>query len=136
MSTNDQDPETILANYSRVKLQCRVDRHRWGRKVSYEQMTPSFARRYVMCTECGTQRWTEVDIKTFTWTGRSGYHYASGYLTAKTGLTLDDFRERLYSEDYAAAVKDGRVEYRREAEFETEEAPELKAVPAPRKKAS
>lgn len=115
MSTHDRTPEEVLTEYSRVKLQCRVDRHRWGRKVSYEQTTPSYARRYVMCTECGTQRWTEINIRTFEWTGRTGYHYAKGYLTLKTGLTLNDFRERLYSEDYAAAVKEGRVEYVHEA---------------------
>jgi hypothetical protein len=78
-------------------------------------MTPTFARRYVMCTECGTQRWTEINIKTSAWTGRTGYRYAAGYRTAGTGLTLDDFRERLYTEDYAAAVAAGRIEYRETA---------------------
>jgi hypothetical protein len=138
MSTNEQDPAEILVNYSKVKLQCRVDRHRWGRRVSYEQMTPSFARRYVMCTECGTQRWTEINTRTFEWTGRSGYHYAAGYLTAKTGLTLNDFRERLYSEDYAAAVKAGRIEYRADAEVEQELPTVAESLPVPitKKKAS
>lgn len=126
MATHSPDPERILADYSRVKLQCRVDRHRWGRKVSYEQMTPSYARRYVMCTECGTQRWAEINTRTFQWTGRSGYHYAAGYLTTKTGLTLNDFRERLYSEDYTAAVQAGRIEYRPEAVEEPAPVTELK----------
>ena len=134
MTTHSPDSERILADYSRVKLQCRVDRHRWGRKVSYEQMTPSYARRYVMCTECGTQRWTEINTRTFEWTGRTGYNYANGYLTLKTGLTLNDFRERLYSEDYAAAVKEGRVEYTRQVdEDEPEPVVELKSVPRQKK---
>lgn len=109
---NEIDPEKFLADYSKAKLQCRVDRHRWGRKVSYEQMTPTFARRYVLCTECGTQRWVEVNIKTYEWTGRVGYHYAKGYLASGLGLRLSDFRERQYREDYADAVGSGRVEYR------------------------
>ncbi len=109
---NAVDPEKFLADYSKTKLQCRVDRHRWGRKVSYELMTPTYARRYTMCTECGTTRWIEIDIKSFEWTGRAGYSYARGYLAAGLGLTRDDFRERLFREDYADAVRAGRVEYR------------------------
>jgi hypothetical protein len=116
LTTPEQDPDQFLAKYSKVKLQCRVDRHRWGRKVSYEQLTPSFARRYVMCTECGTQRWIEVNIKTFEWTGRAGYNYASGYLASRLGLTRDDFRERQFREDYADAVEKGRIEYREVAD--------------------
>ena len=117
---NEIDPDQFLAEYSKVKLQCRVDRHRWGRKVSYEQMTPTFARRYVLCTECGTQRWVEVNIKTYEWTGRTGYHYAKGYLAAGLGLRLDDFRERQYREDYDAAVKAGRIEYRHDVDEDAE----------------
>ena len=116
MTTPEQDPDEFLAKYSRVKLQCRVDRHRWGRKVFYEQMAPLFARRYVTCTECGTQRWIEVNVKTFEWTGRVGYNYASGYLASRLGLTRDDFRERLFREDYADAVDTGRITYREVAE--------------------
>lgn len=127
MSTQDQDPEQILADYSRAKLQCRVDRYRWGRKVSYEQMTPNFARRYKMCTDCGTQRWVEINTKTFEWTGRVGYHYAKGYLTTGTGLRLDDFRERLFREDYTDATKSGRIEYAPES------APEVVAMPKAKK---
>lgn len=121
MTTPEQNPDEFLARYSKVKLQCRVDRHRWGRKVSYEQMTPTFARRYVMCTECGTQRWVEVNIKIFEWTGRAGYNYAAGYLAAGLGLTRDDFRERLFREDYDAAIKAGRIEYRETAEDSDDE---------------
>lgn len=133
MSQSENDPDVVLANYSRVKLQCRVDRHRWGRKVSYEQMTPTFARRYTMCTECGTQRWTEINVRTYQWTGRSGYNYAAGYTTRKSGLTLNDFRERLYAEDYAAAVQAGLVEYRAgsDSDGEPSSAPELAVVPEP-----
>lgn len=127
MTTPEQDPDQFLAKYSKVKLQCRVDRHRWGRKVSYEQMTPTFARRYTLCTECGTQRWIEVNIKTFEWTGRVGYNYAAGYLAAGLGLTRDDFRERLFREDYADAVEKGRIEYREVAE-DPEDEPVVQTV--------
>lgn len=115
MST-EIDPDQFLANYSKTKLQCRVDRHRWGRKISYEQMTSTTARRYKLCTECGTQRWMEINTRTFIWTGRVGYHYAAGYLAAGLGLTGDDFRERLFREDYDAALKAGRIEYREQAQ--------------------
>lgn len=129
MSTHDEvDPEKFLADYSKTKLQCRVDRHRWGRKVSYELMSPSHARRHTMCTECGTMRWIEIDIKTFYWTGRAGYSYARGYLASGLGLTRDDFRERLFREDYAEATKAGRVEYRADALDEDDDPAEPETV--------
>ena len=134
MSTQERTPDEILASYSKVRLQCRVDRHRWGRKAFYEQMTPSFARRYQTCQDCGTQRWVEINIKTSVRTGRTGYLYASGYRTPGSGLTLNDFSERLYSEDYAAAVKDGRVEYAHEI-VEDEPAP-VTSIDKKTKKAS
>ena len=115
MPDNDLDPGEFLENYSRTKLQCRVDRHRWGRKVFYDQVAPSFARRYVTCQDCATQRWIEINIKSFEWTGRSGYNYANGYLASGLGLTRADFCERQYRSDYTEAVEAGRIEYRAQA---------------------
>ncbi len=126
MTTHDQDPEQVLAEYSHTQLQCRVDRHPWGRKAFYEQEAPRFARRYQTCPSCGTQRWKEVNIKTFEPTGRYGYSYAQGYQTPGTGLRLADFAERLYREDYAGAVKAGRVTFLDEEEAEPTPVTKLK----------
>lgn len=101
-------------------------------------MTPTFARRYVLCTECGTQRWIEVNIKTFEWTGRAGYNYAAGYLASGLGLTRDDFRKRQFREDYADAAEKGRIEYREVAEDpeEVEQPPAVTPIDKKTKKAS
>jgi len=138
MSTNEQDPAAVLAKYSLTKLQCRVDRHRWGRKAFYQQQrTPGFSRRYQTCQDCGSQRWKEINIRTFEYTGRYGYIYAQGYQTPGTGLRLVDFAERLYEEDYTSAVNSGRIIESKFDDDEVEvEAPALKAVPQSKKKAS
>jgi hypothetical protein len=109
----DRDPDEVLGKYKFTHLQCRVDRHRWSRKAFYNDeardFVPGFTRRWQTCQDCGMQRWKEIDIKSFEYTGRYGYLEPKGYYTPGTGLTLADFSERLLREDYAAAEKSGRV---------------------------
>ena len=74
MTTQELDPEAILAGYRKSHLQCRVDRHRWERKAYYSQdypdWVPGYSRRYQTCQGCGMQRWKEINIRTYEYTGR------------------------------------------------------------------
>ncbi len=77
MTMQERDPDEVLASYKYSQLQCRVDRHQWSRKTFYNDdnrdFVPGFTRRYQTCQGCGMQRWKEINVRTFEYTGRYGY---------------------------------------------------------------
>jgi hypothetical protein len=105
------DAEKVLADYDPNHRRCRVDRHPYGQETHYRQTSTTHARRYKTCTNCGSKRWAEVEVKTGYRTGKTGYDYVPGYLTPGTGLQLSDFQETEFLDDFTRALKEGRVEF-------------------------
>lgn len=111
MSNQDQgpDPEKVLANYKWTYLQCRVDRHLWQRDPEFELIDPNTIERAQVCKACMTIRYVWIDRNTYQRVTLWRYRYPKGFLTSKSGLKLDDFRERLDEESITKALKAGKV---------------------------
>ena len=109
MTTPELDPEEVLANYKWAYLQCRVDRHLWSRDPQFELIDPNTIERSQICKACSTIRYVWIDRYAAERLTAYRYKHAKGYLTSKTGLRLDDFRERLDRESIAKALKAGKV---------------------------
>ena len=98
-----------LAGYSPDFLQCRVDRHRWGRKAVWSLVAANLSERIRQCEVCGTKVVQVVNTRTWARMGPTRYRYAPGYTRRGQGLVLADFREAHFRGDYARAEKDGRI---------------------------
>jgi len=106
---NEIDPEAVLANYKWAFLQCRVDRHLWSRDPQFELIDPNTIERSQICKACSTIRYVWIDRDTAERVTAYRYKHAKGYLTSKTGLRLNDFRERLDRESITKALKAGKL---------------------------
>ncbi len=109
MTMQERDPDEVLAGYKWAYLQCRVDRHLWSRDPQFELIDPATIERSQACKACMTIRYVWIDRDTAQRVTAYRYKHAKGYLTSKTGLKLDDFRERLDRESIEKAVKAGRL---------------------------
>ena len=109
MTMQERDPDEVLASYKWAYLQCRVDRHLWSRDPQFELIDPGTIERSQICKACSTIRYVWIDRDTAQRVTAYRYKHAKGYLTSKTGLKLDDFRERLDRESIEKAVKAGKL---------------------------
>lgn len=110
VQTETSAPEAdLLAAYPIEFLECRVDRHRWG-KVIWSLVAANVSERAQMCERCGMRRVQQVNTKTWGRVGSMRYQEPpQGYYTRHSGLILDDFRRRLFEGDFTRAAKEGRV---------------------------
>jgi hypothetical protein len=101
----DPPVEDPLAAYPAKYLECRVDRHQWGKAV-WELISGNVSERIRQCRGCGMKR-VEV-INTRTWTRMAvptKYRGAPGYAMRGKGLIMDDYRRAHYSADFQRAEK-------------------------------
>lgn len=103
------EPEDPLAGYSPDFLQCRVDRHRWGRKAVWALVAANVSERIRQCEVCGTKVVQTINTRTWSRVGPTRYQYAPGYTKRGAGLTAQDFREAHFRGDFERAEKDGRI---------------------------
>ena len=101
-----EEPEgDPLAHYPAKYLECRVDRHQWGKAV-WELISGNVSERIRQCKGCGMKR-VEV-INTRTWLRMDAavkYRGAPGYAMRGKGLIMDDYRKAHYSADFTRAEK-------------------------------
>jgi hypothetical protein len=64
-------PEDPLAAYPAKYLECRVDRHQWGKAV-WELISGNVSERIRQCKGCGMKRVEVINTRTWTPHGRSG----------------------------------------------------------------
>lgn len=103
------DPDSILETYDEAHLRCRADRHRWGRRAQWFVADRSHNERHIVCEDCGTRRIETINVQTYQRVGPVKYRYAHGYLTPKSGLTLDDFRSEMLRQDLTRATREHRI---------------------------
>lgn len=98
-----------LENYSADYLECRVDRHAWGKAV-WELIAGNISERIRQCARCGMSRVEVVNTRTWTRMGPGPrYRGAPGYSRRGMGLAMEDYRKAHLSGDFARAQKDKRV---------------------------
>lgn len=106
----DEDPDQILANYSKTLLPCKADQHSWSRNYVWELIDPRTLERQQVCRDCKLLRYTEVDFSTGARLTNFKYRgYPRGYITSGSGLKKADFQQRLNHESIAKAVQAGKV---------------------------